>query len=90
MRRSFISICSCVLFSLPLCSQTPPEATKAFEEQTLAINVSQFGINYPEKFVLMQNRMGIRIEYVVDRGRLQLWISPQARQVHELQGPQFF
>jgi len=78
MRRFLIAVYSCVLSSLPLSSQTPPEATKAFEEQTLAINVSQYGINYPEKFVLMQNRMGIRIEYVVDRGRLQLWISPQA------------
>jgi hypothetical protein len=78
MRRFLIAVYSCVLSSLPLSSQTPPEATKAFEEQTLAINVSQYGINYPEKFVLMQNRMGIRIEYVVDRSRLQLWISPQA------------
>ena len=78
MRRFLIAVYSCVLSSWPLSSQTPPEATKAFEEQTLAINVSQYGINYPEKFVLMQNRMGIRIEYVVDRGRLQLWISPQA------------
>ena len=33
---------------------------------------------YPETFVLLQNRMGIRIEYCVDRSRLQLWISPRA------------
>ncbi|MBN2087984.1 hypothetical protein JW964_00135 [candidate division KSB1 bacterium] len=46
--------------------------------QILAINASQFGIRYPETFILMQNRMGVRIEYCVDRSRLQLWISPQA------------
>lgn len=46
--------------------------------ELLAINASQYGVKYPETFVLMQNRMGIRIEYCIDRGRLQLWISPQA------------
>ena len=44
----------------------------------LAINASQYGVGYPETFVLLQNRMGIRIEYCVDRSRLQLWISPRA------------
>ncbi len=43
-----------------------------------SMNASQFGIVYPETFVLMQNRMGMRIEYCVDRSDLQLWISPQA------------
>ncbi len=44
----------------------------------LAINASQYGVGYPETFVLMQNRRGIRIEYCVDRSRLQLWTSPLA------------
>jgi hypothetical protein len=44
----------------------------------LAVNASQFGVAYPETFVLMQNRMGLRIEYCVDRGRLSIWISPKA------------
>ena len=78
MRQLLIGVGACFLAPLILSAQTPPETTKAFEQQTLAINVSQYGINYPEKFVLMQNRMGLRIEYVVDRSRLQLWISPQA------------
>jgi hypothetical protein len=47
-------------------------------ESTLAINASQYGVGYPETFVLMQNRMGVRIEYCLDRSNLQLWISPQA------------
>lgn len=47
-------------------------------QQLLAVNASQYGVRYPETFVLMQNRMGVRIEYCVDRSRLQLWISPQA------------
>jgi len=47
-------------------------------EATLAINASQHGVAYPETFILMQNRMGLRIEYCVDRGNLQLWISPRA------------
>lgn len=46
-------------------------------EELLAINASQYGAKYPETFVLMQNRRGIRIEYCIDRGNLQLWISPQ-------------
>jgi hypothetical protein len=44
----------------------------------LAINASQYGVQYPETFILMQNRRGIRIEFCVDRGALQLWLSPQA------------
>lgn len=44
----------------------------------LAINASQYGVKYRETQVLMQNRMGIRIEYTLDRNNLQLWISPQA------------
>jgi hypothetical protein len=76
MRQFVLSVCFCLLFCVPLLSQTMN--TKAFEEQSLAVNVSQYGIKYPETFVLMQNRRGIRIEYVVERGRLQLWISPQA------------
>ena len=47
-------------------------------KSSLAINASQYGVGYPETFVLMQNRMGIRIEYNLDRSNLQLWISPQA------------
>jgi hypothetical protein len=78
MNRFSAAICCILLYPLFLAGQTSVDASKVFEEQSLAINVSQYGINYPEKFVLMQNRMGMRIEYVVDRGRLQLWISPQA------------
>ncbi len=44
----------------------------------LAINSSQYGVAYPETLVLMQNRMGLRVEYCVDRGRLSIWISPLA------------
>lgn len=76
MKQFLIAVCFCLLPGVPLSAQTSD--TKAFEEQSLAVNVSQYGIKYPETFVLMQNRRGIRIEYVVDRGRLQLWISPQA------------
>ena len=47
-------------------------------DATLAINASQYGVAYPETFVLMQNRRGLRIEYCVDRGRLSIWISPKA------------
>jgi hypothetical protein len=78
MRQFVLAVCFCLLCCLPLRSQTPSEGSKAFEQESLAVNVSQYGIKYPETFVLMQNRRGIRIEYVVDRGRLQLWISPQA------------
>lgn len=48
------------------------------DQDLLSINASQYGVSYPETFILMQNRRGIRIEYCVDRGALQLWISPQA------------
>ncbi len=47
-------------------------------ESLLAINASQYGVKYPETFVLQQNRRGLRIEYCIDRSALQLWISPQA------------
>lgn len=47
-------------------------------EELLAINASQYGVKYPETFILMQNRMGLRIEYNLDRSNLQIWISPQA------------
>ena len=43
-----------------------------------SMNASQYGTRYREKFVLLQNRMGIRLEYCIDRSSLQLWISPQA------------
>jgi hypothetical protein len=76
MRQFVIAVCFCLLSCVPLASQT--SNSKTFEQESLAVNVSQYGIKYPETFVLMQNRRGIRIEYVVDRGRLQLWISPQA------------
>jgi hypothetical protein len=46
--------------------------------QLLAINASQYGMKYRETQILMQNRMGIRIEYTLDRNALELWISPQA------------
>jgi len=41
-------------------------------------NATQYGAKSPETFILMQNRMGIRIEYNIDQQTLQLWISPQA------------
>jgi hypothetical protein len=44
----------------------------------LTINASQYGVGYPETFVLLQNRKGLRIEYCVDRSRLQIWVSPKA------------
>jgi len=47
-------------------------------EELLAINASQHGVKYPETFILMQNRKGLRIEYNLDRSNLQIWISPQA------------
>ena len=43
-----------------------------------SLNASQYGVQYPETFILMQNRMGIRSELCLDRSVLQLWISPQA------------
>ncbi|MDZ7725332.1 MAG: hypothetical protein U5R06_21565 [candidate division KSB1 bacterium] len=48
------------------------------ENELLYMNASQYGITYPETFILMQNRNGLRVEYCVDRSDLQLWISPQA------------
>ncbi len=74
------------LFLLIACQQVDknaPQQEKAKddgkgEESLLAINASQHGVKYPETFVLMQNRHGVRIEYNVDRSNLQLWISPQA------------
>lgn len=47
-------------------------------KELLAINASQYGVKYPETFILMQNRKGLRIEYNLDRSNLQIWISPQA------------
>jgi len=47
-------------------------------DSALRINASQYGVAYPETFVLMQNRMGLRIEYCLDRSRLSIWISPLA------------
>jgi hypothetical protein len=82
MTRFILAVfCCLLLFPFYVAAQsTPgqPSQTKAAEENILAVNTSQFGVKYPEKFVLLQNRMGIRVEYVVDRGRMQLWISPQA------------
>lgn len=82
----FLSL-SLSLAALTACSDRQPKDThkeEAFDvnenrgnEELLAINASQFGAKYPETFVLMQNRSGIRIEYCVDRGTLELWISPQ-------------
>jgi len=67
-----------------LFSQEPEKKVESEElaedkssEALLAINASQFGVKYRETQILMQNRMGIRIEYTLDRNNLQLWISPQ-------------
>jgi len=45
---------------------------------TMAMNASQYGAKSPEKFILMQNRMGLRFEYCIDRSAIQIWVSPQA------------
>jgi len=45
---------------------------------SLAMNASQYGAKSPEKFILLQNRMGLRFEYCIDRSAIQIWISPQA------------
>ena len=58
--------------------ETKELAEDKSSEALLAINASQFGVKYRETQILMQNRMGIRIEYTLDRNNLQLWISPQA------------
>lgn len=47
-------------------------------QSTLAMNASQYGAKSPEKFILLQNRMGLRFEYCIDRSAIQIWISPQA------------
>jgi hypothetical protein len=68
----------------PLLAQESPEKAGApsdlarASDSILAVNASQYGVSYPETFVLMQNRRGLRIEYCVDRSRLQLWTSPLA------------
>ncbi len=76
------------LIAHPLFSQDPQPAVTPVEsevlaedkssEALLAINASQYGVKYRETQILMQNRMGLRIEYTLDRNSLQLWISPQA------------
>jgi len=71
--------------SSPLLAQQSPEKAGAADlarasDSILAVNASQYGVSYPETFVLMQNRRGLRIEYCVDRSRLQLWTSPLAGQ----------
>jgi len=43
-----------------------------------AVNASQFGVRYPETFVLFENRRGVRTEFCADRSSLQLWICPLA------------
>ncbi len=47
-------------------------------KSTLAMTASQYGAKTPEKFIFMQNRMGLRFEYNIDRSAIQIWISPQA------------
>ncbi len=54
------------------------EAEDISSSKLLAINASQYGMNYRETVILMQNRMGVRIEYTLDRSNLQLWIRPDA------------
>lgn len=54
------------------------EAEDISSNKLLAINASQYGMNYRETVILMQNRMGVRIEYTLDRSNLQLWIRPDA------------
>jgi len=75
MNRLISAIFCSMFFVLAAPAQVPP--SDLVDDTTPIFNASQCGINHPEKFVLMQNRMGIRIEFVIDRGRLQLWISPQ-------------
>jgi hypothetical protein len=54
------------------------EGFDAGQDPSTYLNSSQHGSKYPETFILMQNRMGVRIEYCADRSTLQLWLSPQA------------
>jgi hypothetical protein len=35
--------------------------------------------NPKERLVLMHSPMGVRISYSIDRGHIELWISPQAK-----------
>ncbi|NJM15261.1 MAG: hypothetical protein HC896_07690 [Bacteroidales bacterium] len=53
-------------------------------ESLLYVNASQYGIGYRETQVLLQNRMGVRIEYTLDRSNLQLWISPPSGKIYVL------
>jgi hypothetical protein len=77
----------CIFFSPVSNAQTKDEPVKDkwtskqdldMLNSTLAMNASQFGAKSPEKFILMQNRMGLRFEYCIDRSAIQIWISPQA------------
>ncbi len=77
-KRVLPAVLLLLLFPVLLIAQATSGEPPASVDSILAVNASQYGVKYPETFVLLQNRMGIRIEYVVDRGRLQLWISPQA------------
>ena len=62
----------------PLGVNTKSDLASREELSQTFLNASQYGAKYPETFILMQNRMGIRVEYCVDRSILQLWLSPQA------------
>jgi len=75
MNRLIAAVFCCLFFLFPAPAQVPP--SDLVDDTTPIFNASQYGVKYPERFVLMQNRMGIRIEYVIDRGRLQLGSRPR-------------
>ncbi|HYW95607.1 MAG TPA: hypothetical protein VE870_08475, partial [Bacteroidales bacterium] len=66
------------------CTQQPDNKDKTMigEERgntaLYSANASQYGIAYPETFITMQNRQGMRLELNLNQQRLQLWISPKA------------
>jgi hypothetical protein len=87
MKKSNLLIfCLAIIFSLSMSVNAQPEKSEKITpdkdtevlNSSLAMNASQYGAKSPEKFILLQNRMGLRFEYCIDRSAIQIWISPQA------------
>jgi len=81
-KTPLLNSCLAYLLLLSMTANAQNEALTDKDTQllnsTLAMNASQYGAKSPEKFILLQNRMGLRFEYCIDRSAIQIWISPQA------------
>lgn len=77
--RFHFGLFSAILFvSISLLVSCQERKTNVVKQAVIIDSVKKEKENFAETLILMHNRMGIRLEYNLNKQDLELWISPQA------------